>query len=62
MFKAVIKYLWGKCTEHPCDWVMDMNNKLGPNLYGTKPIFPEHRFNCPQCMEQFKERFNEKTV
>lgn len=45
MLKALIKYLWEPCTEHPYS-IIGSGNRIG--VY-------HHRSDCPSCMRQLKE-------
>ena len=44
MFKAVSKYLWESCSEHPIHC---------PD--SRRHAYAAHRFNCPSCMRQLQE-------
>jgi len=52
--KALIKWLFGKCTEHPIRECSDMHDDM--NLI----YYPEHRYECPVCMKELVQYPQEK--
>ena len=58
--KAVVKWLWEPCTEHPTRLYYNEQ----PVTKKTKPTWKnvndedwyyDHRYQCPSCMKNFKE-------
>ncbi len=56
MFKAVIKYFWEPCTEHPVDMVCNEANTFPIEItYKGEKFYAAHHKDCPSCMRQLKE-------
>jgi len=48
-FNAVVKWLKEPCDEHPWKEV------IPPECKDHKPIYSQHRFECPTCMQSLQE-------
>jgi hypothetical protein len=54
MFKALIKWLFEPCTEHPISNGKEIDFTIMFEPVYLKGLFYRHHKDCPQCMEQLK--------